>query len=102
MGSRISRRRAYALLTVGFALVSSLGLMASSGSAFDPGVPLTANPVRSGEPVVLTGTQFPAWSAGHAFTFHETMSPLTPTTPPHQTRHPNPPPTPSTTPTPPP
>ena len=76
MGSRISRRRAYALLTVGFALVASLGLMASSGSAFDPGVPLTANPVRSVEPVVLTGSQFPTWSAGPEFTFHEPMSPL--------------------------
>ncbi len=32
--------------------------------------------VRSVEPVVLTGNQFPTWSAGPEFTFHEPMSPL--------------------------
>ncbi len=75
-GNRNNRRRVYALLTAGFALVAGMALVVSPGSAFDPGVPLTDSPVRSVEPVLLTGNQFPTWSAGPEFTFHEPMSPL--------------------------
>jgi hypothetical protein len=57
---------------------SALSLFAVTGSAAptNPTIPLKAAPVRSTEPIVLTGSQFPAWSAGPEFTFHEPMSPL--------------------------
>jgi hypothetical protein len=71
--SPVGARRA---LAAGAAAATALSLLGSTGSAnFDPSVPLTANPVRSVEPVVLNGNQFPTWSAGPEFTFHEPMSP---------------------------
>ena len=64
------------LVVAGIAATSATAMLATAGSAgFDPGVPLSANPVRSIEPVVLTGSQLPTWSAGPEFTFHEPMAP---------------------------
>ena len=69
-------RRMIQLLGAGTAATAALTLLGATGSAgFDPAVPLGANPVRSVEPVVLTGSQLPTWSAGPEFTFHEPMSP---------------------------
>ncbi|MEA2684056.1 MAG: hypothetical protein QOK05_2384 [Chloroflexota bacterium] len=70
-GARHARRA----LAAGVSIAAALSVMSSSGSAFDPSVPLADNPVRSVEPVVITGNQFPTWSAGPEFTFHEPMSP---------------------------
>ena len=75
-GARMGRRLravscAVAAATAAFSLLGAVG-----NASFNPGLPLTANPVRSVEPVVLTGNQFPTWSAGPEFTFHEPMSPL--------------------------
>ena len=50
--------------------------MPGMANAPKPGVPLAQRPVRDAEPVVLTGSQFPTWSAGPEFTAHEPMSPL--------------------------
>jgi hypothetical protein len=52
----------------------ALGPVAASPPS--PGVPFSQKPVRAVEPVVLTGSQFPTWSAGPEVTFREPMSPL--------------------------
>ncbi|MGI8608310.1 MAG: hypothetical protein ACR2MY_03635 [Candidatus Dormibacteria bacterium] len=79
-GSWARRRRVLQLVAAGAAAASVVSVLALSGSAFDPAVPLTANPVRNVEPVVLTGSQFPTWSAGPEFTAHTPMSPANSTT----------------------
>jgi hypothetical protein len=55
---------------------ASAALAAGSVPTTNPGVPLSQSPVRAVEPVVLTGSQLPTWSAGPEFTAHEPMSPL--------------------------
>ena len=70
-------RRVLQAITAVAVATTAMSAMGATGSAgFDPSVPLTANPVRSVEPVVLTGTQFPTWSAGPEFTAAAPMSPL--------------------------
>jgi len=69
--ARISARVAVAAATL-----SVLTVGASAGPSTNPGVPLSQSPVRSVEPVVLTGQQFPTWSAGPEVTAREPMSPL--------------------------
>ncbi|MCA1838765.1 MAG: hypothetical protein LC723_00325 [Actinobacteria bacterium] len=55
--------RKIAGITTALAVLVALGIAAPS-NAFNP-VPIDASsPVRSGEPVVLAGQQFPIWSAG--------------------------------------
>ena len=69
-------RRVLHIVAAVAAAASAMSVFAAAGHAFDPGVPLSSNPVRSVEPVVLNGSNFPTWSAGPEFTAHEPMSPL--------------------------
>ena len=68
------RSRLVAASTMAVAFAAAFGTLSASG--FDPGIPFSQKPVRDPEPVVLTGSQFPTWSAGPEFTLHEPMSPL--------------------------
>ncbi|MEA2645346.1 MAG: hypothetical protein QOE92_429 [Chloroflexota bacterium] len=74
MNFKHARRVTLGLATaLGFASISTMSGMALPTQ---PSVPLAKNPVRSVEPVVMTGSQFPSWSGGPEATFHEPMSPL--------------------------
>jgi hypothetical protein len=55
---------------------ASLAAIPASALPTNPSVPFNKTPVRGVEPVVLTGSQFPTWSAGPEFTAREPMSPL--------------------------
>ncbi|MHB8571820.1 MAG: hypothetical protein ACYDAY_02530 [Candidatus Dormibacteria bacterium] len=58
-----------------FALPALVAASQSLGALATPAVPVTLAPVRSLEPVVITGAQVPDWSAGPELTFRADQPP---------------------------
>src|SRR5438309_4564136 len=78
LAGRAPRGLGWRLAAVGVLARSASAMSVGALAAFppSPGLPFSQSPNRSVEPVVLTGSQFPGWSAGPEFTAHAPMSPF--------------------------